>query len=528
MIEQTKPRPKTADASHLISDFSHGRYPGSVSSDWHKLQGFGLVHKSELSSFKCYYRKCEYSHQWIKNEFASISHENKYISTEWAKANGWWFSHYDSLHFPPSEPSFDAFLHRAPHDPIKVRAAYRHLYLECSVLGGLWNREYMRTVVEIRPDEDDEVPDGERLISPKAYSEIRNAANDGRQIHGLGICSRCGNVFPAENCTFREEVGAYMCDTCYEERRYEGAVRKYDDKHYCKPILKPSLRMVSKDRVDNVGSIKGKSTSPVGGFYVVDVTNPRMLGVEIECGFGDKHHRNKVAYSLCKTLGEDWIFVKHDGSIVANDSRLTQGIEIVSAPADIETHRERWKKFDQDPHYKELRAWDTSSCGMHIHISREALSSLQIGRMAHFIGHPGNQKFVRKVSGRTCEQYARIVNHPLTAGVRSAGGKYEAFRMELPETVELRIFRSTVNYRHIIRNLEFANALCDFCHPAARSLREVGDHLLFLEYIACNRKSYPLFSEWCEVQEFIPRKRRAPGSDPLHVEEANEPASLSI
>jgi hypothetical protein len=503
MINQTKPRPKTADASHIVSDFTGNKYPGSLSADWTIYKGYGMVHRSELSSFKRYHTECKVSHKWIRTDDAATTIDGLLVDSEEAIKAGYWRCEYTGYYARPDQEKLIAHNHICPFKAIEVSPNYLKDMEVCKVTGKRFIAAYYESVfsnrlmIEVR-------------ISPEYSYMLQKALENGETPEYIK-CGHCGRWHASAEMSFRDGFG-WICNSCWDRVIEQRAVRRHDDKNYCKPILHKEKRWLTKG---------GEPKS-------VDVQNPRMMGVELECGFSHKDGRAKVAANITKVLGDDWIFVKHDGSIVQNDTSLAHGIEIVSAPANIEIHRERWLKLEDSPYFKHLRAWDTKSCGMHVHVSRDSLTALQIGRIAHFVGHDDNQKFIRKVSGRTCEQYAKLQSLPITSGIRKIGGKYEGIRLNLEETIEFRIFRGTIRYRHIIRNLEFVNAICDFCSPAARSFAEARNHNEFLQFIANSRSQYPLFAEWCEVQEMIPRRRLKPGEKPVEVEEAHEPGTEAL
>jgi hypothetical protein len=104
------------------------------------------------------------------------------------------------------------------------------------------------------------------------------------------------------------------------------------------------------------------------------------------------------------------------------------------------------------------------------------------------------------------------------------GGDYNerrrvAVNLSNEKTIEFRIFRGTINPKHILRNIEFCDAICDFCYPASRSFADTINPLKFIEFVEHERiaakvgdsyvsvKKWPLLYAWFEHIEAIkPRK----------------------
>ncbi len=192
---------------------------------------------------------------------------------------------------------------------------------------------------------------------------------------------------------------------------------------------------------------------------------------------------------------------------------------MVSAPADLATHRDRWARLEAMDGFKHLRAWDTKTCGMHVHVGKVGLTTLQIGRIMTFVTHKHNRKFITQIAGRDSKAASRFIDKGLDGGLKPDPDKYCAVNIRPVHTIEFRIFRGTIRYQHIIRNLEFCEAVCAFCHPASRSFKDIQNYEAFLRFIAENRKRYPFLAKWMVQQEMIEGPSVAPGSEPMEVVE---------
>ena len=182
---------------------------------------------------------------------------------------------------------------------------------------------------------------------------------------------------------------------------------------------------------------------PPGGLY---------LGVELEVDTDRcREDRGCLARRVLSQLGEDFAIAKHDGSI--------NGFEIVSAPASLEIHRERWPRlFDNVPH--NLRSWNGHQCGMHVHLSRKALSPLTVEKIRWFINNPEHEDFIDLMAGRGATHYARRASTVFCLTERN--DRYQSVNNTNSPTVEVRIFRGTLKAATFFKNLEFCVALAEY------------------------------------------------------------------
>jgi hypothetical protein len=209
------------------------------------------------------------------------------------------------------------------------------------------------------------------------------------------------------------------------------------------------------------------------------------FGVELEVEAGKpkgpvdysvyESHRCSRAEQVERVLNtpEPFVIIKEDGS-------LDNGFEIVTAPAALNEHRKRWQAFFQE--VSTLGITTKRSCGMHVHFTRAALTPSHIGRIVQFVTEPQNRKMVVKVAGRQRPEYAslakkvkEIVEHDCSANAYACiygsrppnhhwlkRDRYDAVNITNPNTVEFRIFASTLNRERFFTNLEFVAATIKF------------------------------------------------------------------
>lgn len=200
---------------------------------------------------------------------------------------------------------------------------------------------------------------------------------------------------------------------------------------------------------------------------------PLFFGAELEVNCSDTEEA--VDWFLAE-LGEDHVYLKEDGS-------LSSGFEIVSHPHSFTEAIALWRKVSQDA---PATSFKSGECGFHVHVSRKALTPLQIQKIVVFINAPENYDFVCYIAQRTSNQYSAVKNKQI-GRCRRSGDRYEAVNLENSETIEFRIFRGTLKPERLLKNLEFCHAVIQWVQTV--SYRELT-HARFEKYVADNRKQY--------------------------------------
>jgi len=208
----------------------------------------------------------------------------------------------------------------------------------------------------------------------------------------LTVCSDCfDNYGKCDKCydyysNLASHAGYDVCNSCYEENCYvcEDCEEEYwsGDGHDCQ---------------------SSDSDSDYIHSYDFDVTNnlpflgtpadKLWLGVELEVEVSRYNDRADVA----DTIG----YAMTDFAILKSDSSLNNGFEIVTAPATLEIHREQWnKRFYGKPWLSQLSSWNAGTCGLHVHVSRAAISKLTQAKMVLFCNLVENRSWLIKLANR--------------------------------------------------------------------------------------------------------------------------------
>lgn len=505
-VKKTQPSAEDqANPTTRVSIYGN-HYPTSVESDWAMADGVGWVHKMEDAGFKAAYRKCVITGKWFETgHIFQATGDNQFVSAEGVK-KAKWIQCAASGRYTDPEETVQAFA--SNHDTVYVSKWFL-------TRGKLEVCDYTKESF---------IPGSLKKVSlSEKYRTICMKALKDSGV--FSQCCHCAVIYETsagliENAP--ELSNRPYCAKCYSTVARKSAILAHNATGYPKAIYREQTRL---------GSYYAEDGLIYATLKPEPIKHIRLFGVEVEVEMHvpgvkkERLDRFLLALHVKKTLGTDFVMVKEDGSLLMNgkydgsvgpDTGPTYaGFEIVSAPADMATHRERWFRLLETPSYKHLRAWDTETCGLHVHVSKEALTTLQIGRILYFINHPGNQQFIHKVAGRGCDRYCRYIPkepadilHPENVISPEEDNDHHrrrrvALNISPKHTIEFRIFRGTVNPKHILRDLEFCDALCDYGYPSSRSLMEFRSPEGFIAFVGENRKRWSFLAEWMGSHEMI-------------------------
>ena len=208
------------------------------------------------------------------------------------------------------------------------------------------------------------------------------------------------------------------------------------------------------------------------------------LGVELETLYSTKLDVESL-YSYNKK-GE-LALLKEDGSIEG------PGFEIVTAAMSLDVQLDYWEGLIEQFGSKLI---PHGSCGMHVHISRNPLSQLQIGKILVFLNEPANDWYIDQIAGRTANDYCERKPKKLE-DVNCPQSRYEALNLTNDSTIEFRLFASTNDYYLIASRIEFCYALTKYCEHAELTKLQWND---FKQWVL--QEDDPLYShlkEWLSI-----------------------------
>ncbi len=209
-----------------------------------------------------------------------------------------------------------------------------------------------------------------------------------------------------------------------------------------------------------------------------------FFGCELEINYEDCE---EAVDWVLDTLGEDHVYLKEDGS-------LDNGFEIVSHPHSFEESLKLWGKMSQK---SPMTSHKSGQCGFHVHVSRAALTPLQIQKMVVFVNAPENAGLVDKVAQRTGNGYCRKKDAQI-GHCAASDSRYEAINLLNGATIEFRIFKGNTRPERLMKNLEFVHALIHWVNLV--SYRQLTS-ALFREYVGRHKKIYPNLSAFLYTEE---------------------------
>lgn len=214
--------------------------------------------------------------------------------------------------------------------------------------------------------------------------------------------------------------------------------------------------------------------------------NTRYLGVELEV-----EHKIILKENFAKLIKEYLKINRLDKLVYfKNDGSLSNGIEIVFHPFTL-------KSFHKNFPMKEfldkiiMLGGDISSgkCGMHVHVSKEKLTNEQLIKGKWFFYKCA--EFLKRYSGRKSFAYCYFEENPNSDPYAQKYGRHTAFNVAgSTNTVELRLFNSTLEYKKFLSNLQFADVFVDYIqHGCGISfLKLSSSHIIWQNFIDYMKK----------------------------------------
>lgn len=261
-------------------------------------------------------------------------------------------------------------------------------------------------------------------------------------------CSRCGELYHIDSLNEHD-----VCESCLENANvcancgrtfFESS---YEDEEICE--------YCSSEAIHDYGY------RPYPNFYGSH-PNGKYFGIEWEIGAGGKNGSN--ALSLLK--GTDQAYIKYDGSV-------GDGFEFVTHPCTPEYHL---TKFGWDDYAKRARRMGYSGIegtGIHIHVSRDSMTTKGIASLIWFFER--NWKdcmiFARRTESELYEWAWKYgCQNPYKCGLESfvrqlqnEHGRYKAVNLQNCDTIEIRIFRSSVKTYIIKSYIQFTDIITELC-----------------------------------------------------------------
>lgn len=280
--------------------------------------------------------------------------------------------------------------------------------------------------------------------------------------------------------------GCYWCEDC-SQYYYEG---------YCEDCQDSRV-------------IHDYSYRPDPIFHSTSNNERLYFGIEIEVEAGRSLSDASEYAQRLESL--DLAYLKSDGS-------LNCGFEIVTHPMSHDFYKnevpELYDTLDTLRNSHSVKSWGTSTCGVHVHISRTGFNGgAHMHRFLNLVY--SNQDFYEVIAGRSSDRWAKFtdVDHSVYQGRDEDGNRtyinsrsftekvvngrhtdrYSAVNTQNSATLEMRIFKGSTQ-AHVIKSyIDLAHASVEYTRTL--SVKEVANGALypeqFVAYIVANEKIYP-------------------------------------
>jgi hypothetical protein len=327
-------------------------------------------------------------------------------------------------------------------------------------------------------------------------------------------CDMCDNYFTGYSYS-ADDSSDCMCERCFE-----------NNTSYCEECDNYYVNDCgyNHESEDDSRTIHDYSYRPDPIFHSSEEEQTRLyFGIEIETEVrGGNYSERRVAAEYAVRLEHEGLaYLKSDGS-------LECGFEIVTHPLShsyfMNDASFLWNTIGTLKDRYEMMAWGTKTCGLHIHISRNGFSG---GSHQHrFLQLVYNNKdFYEVIAGRSSSHWAKFDDNvdPHTGQKslkhkfdRHGSDRYSAVNTNNRNTLEMRIFRGSLNTRFIKSCIDLAHASVEFTR--VMSVPEVREHKLdcinLIQYIRERAELYPSLNQrmnaMSNVIEKIERKEYVP------------------
>lgn len=271
---------------------------------------------------------------------------------------------------------------------------------------------------------------GEMIHNSATYSTIDGGVCEYCYDNYYVECSGCGDIIHRDNAQYDDYDDCYYCCDCIPDRAIQSYLYKPE------PIFNGDSNL--------------------------------YMGVELEVDGGGYDECNAQKILDIEPL----VYCKYDGS-------LNDGFEIVSHPCDLDYHINtmKWREILQKCVDMGYTSHNAQTCGLHIHISKNALgnTSIQqdktISNILYFTEHFYDK--LLKFSRRNIEQLERWAKRyglesdekplDLLDKAKKCRYRYQMVNLTPCYTIEFRLFRGTLKYNTFIATLQFVKLICDMC-----------------------------------------------------------------
>lgn len=297
----------------------------------------------------------------------------------------------------------------------------------------------------------------ENTVTIHGDRRINRMCDDCRERYEYYSCAGCGEYYYIDNLYSNDGDCDSYCDSCF----------------------------VREDEEPDPFRVNNYSTDVADALGFVGASKLK-LGIELEVEMRNGFSKHSVSQDVAKAI-KDMALMKEDGSI-------SNGFEIVTAPMDFRTQRAFWESFFA-ANIEGMKSFNTTTCGMHVHISRLPLSASVQSRLSEFINKTYNKAFIKFIAQRSEEQWCKYWPNKKAA---SSLSRYEAlnFQTSTGATIEFRIFKGNLKPESFYKNMEFVVAAVSFCSRISEHPKL--SYIAFMQFVSRNRTRFPNLWEFAK------------------------------
>lgn len=351
------------------------------------------------------------------------------------------------------------------------------------------------------------------------------------------FCQNCGEAFRENDMRFAEDEEEWYCDDCACNYLYQcndcGAyysnsnnLQRSDDDccYYCENCWDNNPQTINN---------YGYKPKPVFFNTPNEISTKEYFGFEIEVDGGED-----CASEFLDEFGDrSLIYLKHDGSI--------DGFEIVTHPmtrgfinTTFRSHLESGMSYLKDNGFR-----GHNYGGIHIHVSKEAISDKQLIKMLQLLTYDNKKKYSKnkyqkwlaitqrkesqmqewsrmdtyiyysindgydfKINQNNPTRGAKNIKAQIQNGITPSNphdNRYKCINLENRNTYEFRIFNSNLRVERIIKDAQVIFSLIDFT-----ATDELPTMRNYLNFVMRNRETYPEYAEFLIEKEIIPKQEK--------------------
>lgn len=243
-------------------------------------------------------------------------------------------------------------------------------------------------------------------------------------------CEDCGRTVHNDDMHYDDDADEYYCDSCHRQ----------------------SSRL-----------IKSSGYAPSEFLYAkMPWENTTYLGIELEVETSNNREgkAEKLVAWLTKHKLHDRVYIKEDGS-------LDNGFEIVFHPSTLQAIHKKFpmRAFLSYCSKIGLKSFEEGTCGLHVHLSKQDMTprALWAGKLLFWRCRTQLIAFSGREDSDHGLNYCKFDRRMPEKDNKQEFGRYCAFNISASmETVELRLFRGTLDYKRFLASLQFSDAFGEY------------------------------------------------------------------